>query len=154
MALIGEPTLLIADEPTTAVDATIQVQILQFLKHLQAERRMTILLITHNLGIVARLCRRVLVMYAGKIVEDADVYSFFRQPLHPYSRGLLQSIPRRETKRGTLPTIPGSVPNLIHVPAGCAFHPRCPEAFAPCTTEEPKTYAVGEGHLVKCHLFT
>jgi oligopeptide/dipeptide ABC transporter ATP-binding protein len=153
MALITKPTLLIADEPTTALDVTIQVQILQFLKRLQAEKKMTILLITHNLGIVAKLCSRVIVMYAGKMVEQAETASFFRHPSHPYTQGLLQSIPRRETKRGALPMLLGTVPNLIQVPSGCAFHPRCPEALPLCKEEEPAEYAVGKTHRVKCHLY-
>ncbi len=153
MALISKPTLLIADEPTTALDVTIQVQILDFLKRLQQEKKMTILLITHNMGMVAKLCNRVIVMYAGKIVEQADTRSFFRNPSHPYTQGLLQSIPRRETKRGTLPVIPGAVPNLFQVPPGCAFHPRCSEALPLCKEQEPAVYRIGETHLVKCHLF-
>src|ERR1700690_940509 len=126
MALACKPVLLIADEPTTALDVTIQAQILELLKDLQRAEGTAIILITHDLGVVANICRRVNVMYAGRFVEEAPVDELFLRPRHPYSRGLLDSIPRLDTAKESLTPIRGQPPDLIHVPSGCAFHPRCP----------------------------
>jgi oligopeptide/dipeptide ABC transporter ATP-binding protein len=137
MALAGEPQLLIADEPTTALDVTVQAQILLELRRLQQARGMAVLFITHDLGVVAQLCSRVLVMYAGRVVEDAPADEFFRGPLHPYSRALLASLPQRARRGDPLVSIPGSPPQPSAFPAGCRFHPRCPRCTAQCTTHYP-----------------
>lgn len=137
MALACSPQLLIADEPTTALDVTIQAQILELMKKLKAETGTSILLITHDLAVVAEMCDRVAVMYAGKIVEISDVMTLFENPLHPYTRGLLASIPRLDDTRERLHAIPGAVPNPIKFPSGCRFHPRCPHAMEHCLTEIP-----------------
>jgi oligopeptide/dipeptide ABC transporter ATP-binding protein len=151
LALACQPALLIADEPTTALDATIQAQILELLGTLKARHRLALLLITHDLGVVAQHADRVAVMYAGRVVEQAPVRQVFRAPAHPYTRGLLQSIPGgRPGSR--LPAIEGTVPSPGSVTAGCAFAPRCPERFAPCTIEVPGMLAVGPRHEVRCFL--
>jgi len=152
MALACEPALLIADEPTTALDVTIQLQILELLERLQRERAMSILLITHDLGVVAETCHRVLVMYAGRVVESADTAALFDAPSHPYTQSLLRSVPRRDTRRGDLTSIPGRVPELNAVPRGCPFHPRCPHAMQVCGEREPPLATVATGHLARCHL--
>ena len=152
MALACEPSLLIADEPTTALDVTIQFQILELLRRLQREKGMSMLLITHDLGIVAEMCRRVQVMYAGRIVESADTPALFDQPAHPYTRGLLRSVPRRDTRKGELVSIEGMVPDLRNIPPGCPFHPRCPDALPVCREREPAMVRLSPGHAVKCHL--
>jgi oligopeptide/dipeptide ABC transporter ATP-binding protein len=153
MALACEPSLLIADEPTTALDVTIQVQILELLQRLQQEGQMAILLITHNLGIVAEMCHRVQVMYAGQIVESTDTFSLFAQPSHPYTQGLLRSIPRPETRQGELESIKGMVPDLREAPTGCAFQPRCPAALPICKEKAPALLQIRPGHAARCHLF-
>jgi oligopeptide/dipeptide ABC transporter ATP-binding protein len=152
MALSCNPDMLIADEPTTALDVTIQAQILDLLAKLQAETGMGILLITHDLGVVAQIAHRVAVMYASKIVEMADVDVLFADPLHPYTQGLFKSVPRLGAKEGRLETIPGTVPNPAHFPAGCKFHPRCPLGHADtrCQTQEPPLLEVKPGHFVAC----
>ncbi|MBI1795983.1 MAG: ABC transporter ATP-binding protein [Candidatus Eisenbacteria bacterium] len=137
MALACRPAILIADEPTTALDVTIQAQILELLKRLQAELGMAVLLITHDLGVVAETADRVAVMYAGQVVEYCDVDEAFRRPLHPYTAGLLASLPRLGDHRATLRVIPGNVPNPARFPQGCRFHPRCPVAEERCRTEPP-----------------
>ena len=152
MALACEPSLLIADEPTTALDVTIQLQILELLERLQRERGMSILLITHDLGVVAETCHRVLVMYAGRVVESADTAVLFDAPSHPYTQSLLRSVPRRDTGRGDLASIPGRVPELNAIPRGCPFHPRCPRAMEVCREREPPLATVTPGHLSRCHL--
>jgi len=157
MALSCNPQLLIADEPTTALDVTIQAQILDLMASLKAEFNMAIILITHDLGIVAENVARVVVMYAGKIVEETDVYSIFAEPLHPYTVGLLQSIPRLDlgrSKRDRLQEIPGAVPRPAHLPSGCLFHPRCPHVMARCRVELPSltSYHATE-HKVRCWLY-
>ena len=152
MALACEPALLIADEPTTALDVTIQLQILELLERLQRERGMSILLITHDLGVVAETCHRVLVMYAGRVVESADTAGLFDAPSHPYTQSLLQSVPRRDTRRGDLASIPGRVPELNALPPGCPFHPRCPRAMQVCREREPPLATVASGHRSRCHL--
>lgn len=150
MALVCNPSLLIADEPTTALDVTIQAQILRLLRDLQKELGMSILLITHDLGVVAETAHRVAVMYAGKIVELADVYSLFARPLHPYTRALLESIPKLGEKKRRLSVIPGEVPNPLSFPSGCRFHPRCDYAAEVCKEKEPSFEEHDEKHFAAC----
>ncbi len=152
MALACRPELLIADEPTTALDVTIQAQILDLMAKLQAELNMAILLITHDLGVVAEVCRYVIVMYAGRIAEEGPVSAIFREARHPYTAGLMRSIPRLGRKTEYLPTIEGTVPSLAALPKGCRFQTRCPHAFDRCRQEEPPLIAVGEGHRAACWL--
>ena len=156
MALAGHPDLLIADEPTTALDVTIQAQILDLMRDLQAEVGMAIVLITHDLGIVAELCDRVAVMYAGQIVEETDTRTLFRDPRHPYTQGLIGSVPVIGQRRDRLDVIPGRVPNLVDLPAGCRFAPRCrareEHGLTRCTEEMPALVEVAEGHRVRCFL--
>jgi peptide/nickel transport system ATP-binding protein len=153
MALSCEPDILIADEPTTALDVTIQAQILDLIKELQKTSGMSIVLITHDLGVIAENCDHVAVMYAGQIVETAGVRALFKQPLHPYTRGLLVSIPSLATHSKTrLPTIDGSVPDLSHMPEGCRFADRCPDVVDICRTQAPLLKSVGKGRKAACHL--
>jgi oligopeptide transport system ATP-binding protein len=153
MALLCEPDLLIADEPTTALDVTIQAQILDLMRDLKHSGRTAIVMITHAMGVVAGLCDRVLVMYGGRIVEEAPVRDIFYDPQHPYTRGLLRSTPRLdEAITAELRTIPGQPPNLQHLPPGCAFHERCLWRFARCGIEEPAVRAVGPRRRKACHL--
>ena len=152
MALCCNPQMLIADEPTTALDVTIQAQILDLLKRLKRELGMAIMLITHDLSVVAEMADRVLVMYSGKVVEEAPVRQLFSAPLHPYTRGLLECIPRIDRPRHDLETIEGIVPNPLDFPAGCRFHPRCKSAWEHCAAEEPKL-RVQDGRKVACHLY-
>jgi oligopeptide/dipeptide ABC transporter ATP-binding protein len=157
MALACEPELLIADEPTTALDVTIQAQILDLMRVLRDETGTAIILITHDLGVVAEMCDRVAVMYAGEIVEQTDVLTLFRQPLHPYTRGLIGSIPVVGDVREELAAIPGNVPSLIDLPAGCRFAPRCEtrvtEDVALATEVHPSLLPVAPGHEVRCWLY-
>jgi oligopeptide/dipeptide ABC transporter ATP-binding protein len=157
MALACEPELLIADEPTTALDVTIQAQILDLMRHLRDELGTAIVLITHDLGVVAEMCDRVAVMYAGEIVEETDVTSLFRDPKHPYTRGLIGSIPVVGAAVDELAVIPGSVPNLIDLPAGCRFAPRClarVEANLTIAEERhPDLLPVSPGHDARCWLY-
>ena len=149
-----EPELLIADEPTTALDVTVQAQILELLQQLKRDLGMAIVLITHDLGVVAGLCERVMVMYAGRIVERAPVEALFADPAHPYSRGLLSSMPRLDKRTAAeLTTIPGQPPNLQALPPGCAFSNRCDFAFERCQ-QLPALRAVAPGRLKACHLET
>ncbi len=150
MALACKPELLIADEPTTALDVTIQAQILDLLKHLQKEFGMGVIMITHDLGVVAESCDRVLVMYAGKKVEEADVQDLFDQPLHPYTRSLMLSMPAMNTSSRRLLEIPGMVPSLQGLGRGCAFAPRCQHAQARCHNETPALTQLAADHLVTC----
>jgi oligopeptide transport system ATP-binding protein len=154
MALLCQPELLIADEPTTALDVTVQAQILSLLRELRQESQASIVLITHDLGVVAGLCERVLVMYAGRVVETGAVQDIFYRPQHPYTRGLLASSPRPDTRqRPRLQAIPGQPPNLQQLPPGCAFAARCAYAFARCRQQQPPLRPVGSpGHLKACHL--
>jgi oligopeptide/dipeptide ABC transporter ATP-binding protein len=152
MALSCNPKLLIADEPTTALDVTIQAQILELMKKLKKELGMAIMLITHDLGVVAEMCERVIVMYGGKVVEEADVVSLFKNPLHPYTEGLLKSIPRMDEDVEKLHVIEGVVPNPLHLPQGCRFHPRCPYAVEKCTQSQPELEQVAPGRYVACFL--
>ena len=151
MALASQPKLLIADEPTTALDVTIQKQILDLLRRLQAELGMAILLITHNLGLVAEAAHDVYVMYAGRIVESGPTEQVLRRPAHPYTRALLRAVPRLEGPARDLEGIDGMVPRLSDLPAGCAFHPRCPAARARCRTEDPVWTTMPGGAAARCH---
>jgi len=153
MALSCDPKLLIADEPTTALDVTTQAQVLEQIAKLQAEFRMSVVLITHDLGIVAETCRRAIVMYCGRIVENAAIERLFAAPRHPYAKGLLESIPRlRRERLDELPIIPGRVPNLLHLPPGCRFAARCPHADGLCTDQSPPLAPAGpHGDFVACH---
>jgi oligopeptide/dipeptide ABC transporter ATP-binding protein len=160
IALSCSPSLLIADEPTTALDVTIQAQILALLRRLKAELGLTVLLITHDLGVVAENADRVGVMYTGRLVEEAPVQGLFDDPKHPYTRGLLRSMPqagpgsRAGTQGGRLrlQTLPGAVPDPSDPPSGCRFHPRCSEVFEPCSITEPGDFAGGPGRRVACFL--
>ena len=153
MALACDPKLLIADEPTTALDVTIQAQILKLITDLQQRTGAAVILITHDLGVVAETCERVVVAYAGRKVEEADVEDLFARPLHPYTQGLMASLPRmRKTgRRGRLAEIPGVVPSLREPMPGCAFAPRCALATNQCRAEQPQLRAFGDTHLVACH---
>jgi len=153
MAMACNPLLLIADEPTTALDVTIQAQILELIKDLIKKFGSSVLVITHNLGVVAETCDDVAVMYAGYIVEKGSVYSVFKEPLHPYTKGLMNAIPNVEKKRDRLNSIKGSVPNLISPPSGCRFHPRCEHAMKICSEKVPGLYEESEGHAVACWLY-
>jgi oligopeptide/dipeptide ABC transporter ATP-binding protein len=150
MALACRPALLIADEPTTALDVTIQAQILDLLGRLQEELGMAVLLITHDLGVVAETADRVAVMYAGQIVESCDSSAAFRRTRHPYTAGLLASLPRLGTRGTPLRVIPGQVPDAARLPAGCRFHPRCPVVIDRCRALEPPLAALESGHLARC----
>jgi peptide/nickel transport system ATP-binding protein len=150
MALALDPQLLIADEPTTALDVTIQAQILELLRELRAEFGMSLLMITHDLGVVAEVADEVAVMYAGRVVERADVATLFRRPGHPYTIGLLASIPKLTVDQDELPVVEGTVPNPTMQPEGCRFHPRCPFAIDACRTTDPALVAIAPGHEVAC----
>jgi len=152
MALSCNPALLIADEPTTALDVTIQAQILRLIDKLRKKFGTSVLLITHDLGVIAETCDNVAVMYAGHIVEHTDVDTLFRNPLHPYTKGLMKSIPRLDITAERLEIIRGLVPNLLDMPTGCPFHPRCDFRSEICTKELPKLIEVEKNHLVRCHL--
>ena len=152
MALASRPDVLIADEPTTALDVTIQAQILELLRTLQRDTGMAVVFITHDLGVIAELCSRVVVMYAGRIAEQAPVEPLFHEPLHPYTRGLLASIPRLEDEPKTqLTTIPGTVPGIAELSAGCRFANRCPLAQARCSEQPPPLETLGGRRAVACH---
>ncbi len=150
MAMICRPQLLIADEPTTALDVTIEAQILRLMKQLCEEEGMSVLIITHNLGVVAQICDYVYVMYAGKIMEQAETYELFDHSAHPYTQGLMASIPRIGEQREYLHIIPGQVPNLMHLPAGCAFCTRCDRADERCRQQKPELSDLGDGHAARC----
>lgn len=150
MALSCRPKLLIADEPTTALDVTIQAQVLRLLKEIQREMGMAVILITHDLGVVAEIADRVAVMYAGRIVESGPIESIFGQMRHPYTRGLLESIPQLGEKKGRLNAIPGQVPNPTDLPAGCKFHPRCYLRIDECQRGEPPLFQVQGNHYSRC----
>jgi oligopeptide transport system ATP-binding protein len=152
MALLCQPDLLIADEPTTALDVTVQAQILDLMRALKKELNTAIVMITHDLGVIAGLADRVMVMYAGSIVEAGTVRDIFYSPQHPYTEGLLKSMPRLSGSQGELPSIPGQPPNLQELPEGCSFRPRCPYAFDTCIAVEPRLAPAGEGRAKACHL--
>ncbi|UCB46422.1 MAG: ABC transporter ATP-binding protein [Spirochaetota bacterium] len=153
MALSCNPALLIADEPTTALDVTIQAQILRLIDDLRSKFDTSVLLITHDLGVVSEMCDFVAVMYAGHIVEYTDISTLFEKPLHPYTVGLNRSIPRLDVETERLDTISGLVPNLIDLPPGCPFNPRCDHVMPVCRNVMPRLIEVEKNHLVKCHLF-
>lgn len=151
MMLSSEPSLLIADEPTTALDVSVQAQVLTLLSELVKKKHSSVLLITHDMSVVAEVCDRVGVMYAGDIAETGDVRDVIFNPKHPYTRGLMQAIPSED--RTELQGIPGTVPGLVNPPPGCRFHPRCPYVMERCKQEKPAARTVGEGHTVACHLY-
>ncbi len=150
MAMVCRPKVLIADEPTTALDVTIEAQILRLMKRLRDELGTSIILITHNMGVVAEVCDYVYVMYAGNVMEQAETFELFERTRHPYTQGLLKSIPKLDTKEERLYTIEGVVPNLLHLPKGCNFCNRCDQATEQCFLEKPGLYETGKGHKVRC----
>lgn len=152
MAMICRPKLLIADEPTTALDVTVEAQILELMKNLRDEIGTSIILISHNLGVVAEICDYVHVMYAGRIVEQAETFELFDNPMHPYTIGLMNAVESLEKKQLVLDTIAGTVPNLLNLPEGCSFAPRCAERCEGCSGCVPELYEVSPGHLVRCHV--
>jgi peptide/nickel transport system ATP-binding protein len=152
MALSCNPKLLIADEPTTALDVTIQAQILELMKDLRHSINTAIVFITHDLGVIAEMAQYVVVMYAGKVVESTNVVTLFREPRHPYTIGLFNSKPRIEDERVTLDYIPGAVPNPLHMPRGCPFHPRCSSVMDICRSMEPPEATLRQGHFIRCWL--
>lgn len=151
MALALNPKVVVADEPTTALDVTIQAQILDLMNQMRAETETGLVLITHDLGVVAQSCDRVVVMYAGRVVESAPVEELFEDPKHPYTRGLMSSIPSRSQTGGRLLEIPGSVPSIFDRPTGCSFHPRCPDVMEKCKSDSPPCFERG-GATVDCWL--
>jgi oligopeptide/dipeptide ABC transporter ATP-binding protein len=152
MALVMNPALVIADEPTTALDVTIQAQILELLADLQRRLGTAVLLITHDLGVIAEVARRVVVMYGGEVVEEAPVGELFARAHHPYTEGLLAAMPRVGAQRQRLAVIPGTVPPATAWPSGCRFRERCPYAWERCERQHPPLYDVGAGHTSRCHL--
>ena len=152
MALSCRPSLLIADEPTTALDVTVQAQILDLMKSLKKEIDTSILLITHDLGVIAKMCENVAVMYAGRIVEYGSLRHIFKNPGHPYTQGLLSSTLKLGEKKDRLEIIEGNVPDLSQLPPGCLFNPRCPQAKAICRRDIPGTVEIEKGHMMTCHL--
>ena len=151
MGISCTPSLLIADEPTTALDVTIQAQILALIRHLASEMDTAVLLVSHDLGIISQMCNRVLVMYAGKIVEEAAMTTIFHAPAHPYTRGLMASLPQLEQQSEHLESIPGMMPGLRDIPSGCRFHPRCPLGDDECAQYEPQLRQLNDQHWVACH---
>lgn len=151
MGLACEPELLIADEPTTALDVTVQAQVLQLIKNLCRERRTAVILITHDMGVIANMCHRVAVMYAGRVVEQADVYTLFRQPVHPYTQGLLRSLPKLDQKQDRLYSIEGQPPALNRPLDGCSYADRCFRAEPRCREESPELRIYKDDHQVRCH---
>ncbi|MBI2153956.1 MAG: ABC transporter ATP-binding protein [Candidatus Rokubacteria bacterium] len=152
IAISCDPRLLIADEPTTSLDLTIQAQYLGLLRELQRRHRLTLIFVTHNLGIVARMCDRVAVMYAGRVVETGPTKAIFDAAAHPYTKALIESIPKLSGARGRLTAIDGQPPDPAALPAGCAFHPRCPKVFERCRQEAPPELPAGEAHAARCWL--
>ena len=153
IALICNPSLIIADEPTTALDVTIQLQILELIKKIREKDACSLLLITHDMGIVAEICDRVYIMYVGKIVESADVFALYENPKHPYTVGLLKSVLSIENFYEKLPTIAGFIPEIVNSPLGCKFHTRCPQAKPICRQQEPSPIEIDPGHTVSCWLY-
>ena len=151
MALALNPKVLIADEPTTALDVTVQAQIMDLLADLQRDTGMALILITHDLGVVASVADRIAVMYAGRIVEHADVYALYERPAHPYTRALINSIPKHHGRGEPLMTIKGLPPNLTRIPPGCPFHPRCPIKQDLCAVDVPPSIDLGSGRTSACH---
>lgn len=153
MAMSCRPKLLIADEPTTALDVTIQAQILDLMRKVREESGTSIMLITHDLGVVAEMCDRVVVMYAGKVVEESDIYTIFENPKHPYTKGLLDSMPKIGQKTSRLDSIPGNVPTPGNMPEGCKFAPRCSSVMDICRVSDPELITVASGHSCRCWLY-
>lgn len=151
MALACNPELLIADEPGTALDVIVQAQVLKLMRELKDEMNLAMMLITHDLSVIAETCEKAAIMYAGKIVEYGDVVTLFKEPLHPYTRGLMDAFPSIKAAKRNIASIPGFPPNLLNPPAGCRFHPRCPNAKDICRREEPRLIKVGVTHYVACH---
>jgi len=154
IALSTRPKLLIADEPTTMLDVTIQAQILDLILELKRKLNLSILFITHNLGIIAEICDRLAIMYAGTVVEEGSVEQVFESPMHPYTRGLLAAVPKIAKERAPLMYIPGVVPSLINPPSGCRFHPRCSYAMPQCKEAPPRVVEIEPGHRVACYRYT
>ena len=150
MAMICRPKLIIADEPTTALDVTVEAQILQLMMQLKNETGSGIMLISHNLGVIAQMCDYVYVMYTGRVVEQAETFELFSHPAHSYTVGLMSSVASLDRDRGQLDTIPGVVPNLLHLPEGCSFLPRCTRCNAECSAATPELVEIAPGHLVRC----
>jgi len=151
MSRMNEPRLIIADEPTTALDVTVQKQIIDVLRELNRERGTAILLISHNIGVVAQICSRVIVMYAGRVIEDVDTRSLLRKPAHPYTRALIAAVPPLGADRSVpLTTVPGRPPDLDAIPSGCPFNPRCPLVTSRCRVESPSLVAIGDSHSAAC----
>ena len=153
MALSCGPRLLIADEPTTALDVTVQAKILDLLYSLQNTKNMSMIMITHNLGIVADIAHQVMVMYGGEVMEFSSVKDLFDSPAHPYTKSLLDTIPHIDNKKNRLAVIPGEVPTLRNTPSGCPFHPRCKQVMDRCKNEHPSIYNLGQDHSVRCFLY-
>ena len=153
IALSADPKLILCDEPTTALDVTIQDQILKLLGALQRELGVSLVFVSHDLAVIAQTCSRVAVMYAGQVVETGTVDAVFREPRHPYTLGLLRSVPDVDDRRDVLATIPGAPPDLADPPSGCRFHPRCPQALPVCGEVEPTLRDQARGHQVACHLY-
>lgn len=153
MAMICSPKLMIADEPTTALDVTIEAQILHLMRELRTKNNTSIMMITHNLGVVAELCDYVYVMYAGKVMEQADINELFEKAYHPYTDGLMRSIPKINSRNTRLYSIKGVVPNLLKLPKGCRFSPRCEKATEKCFKQEPELYKINKNHSVRCFLY-
>jgi len=155
MALACNPEMVIADEPGTALDVIVAAQVLKLLKELKEKLNLAMILITHDLSIIAEVCEKAAIMYAGKVVEYGDVISIFKEPLHPYTQGLIGAFPNiKETQRIKMKSIPGTPPDLLHPPTGCRFHPRCQFAMDICKKEDPELVSVGKLHSVSCHLVT
>jgi oligopeptide/dipeptide ABC transporter ATP-binding protein len=154
MALAGDPDLLIADEPTTALDVAIQAQILRLIQKIVQERGIACIIITHDMGVIAKLCHRVAVMYGGTVVEVGPLAAIFEDPKHPYTRGLLRAIPTEDVAPGQLSGIPGSPPSFLRPPTGCRFHPRCPSRLPHCHFHPPAEATISDGHAVACYLYT
>ena len=152
MALACKPQILLADEPTTALDVTIQAQIMDLIKKLRGEYGMSIMIVTHDLGVISDVADRVVVFYSGQIVEEAHTADLFKHPKHPYTKGLLACIPTLQTKAQRLQVIEGNIADPANRPSGCPFHPRCRYATERCRKENPKLYPCGDGHMAACHL--
>jgi len=152
MSVACNPDLLIADEPGTALDVIVQAQVLKMMKELKSRLNLAMILITHDLSIIAETCEKCAIMYAGKIVENGDIVSIFKDPLHPYTQGLIQAFPSIKTAKTEMTSIPGFPPDLLYPPSGCRFHPRCPYVMDVCKKEEPNPIEVATGHYVECHL--
>jgi len=154
IALACNPALLISDEPTTALDVTIQAQVLELMKNLKTELNTSMIMITHDLGIVAEICDKVAIMYAGSVVEFAEKYDLFKNPMHPYTEGLFNSLPDIYSDVESLKPIQGLMPDPMHLPTGCPFHPRCEKALPECASTVPKNLDLGNGHFIKCLLYS